>query len=278
MAILMPKSVSQAVAAMQDDPRCTVLAGGTDLMVAVNYGHVRPASVLSLRGIDELRGWHRQDDRLTLGAGLRFSDMLEPTFEKLVPAMAQAARTVGSSQIRSTATLGGNIATASPAGDSLPVLYALEATVNLVGRQGERSLPISQFISGPKRTVRQPDELIVSVTVDCGCGPQEFLKIGNRNAMVISLASLALVVDTSRHVVSCAIGSVGPTVIRCTDAERFASDRIDWDRRHVDAGIITEFAKLCAGAAKPIDDHRSTAEYRKHAIGVLAERALKRVL
>ena len=273
----MPATIRQAVEMLHQAPGSDILAGGTDYMVAVNYGHCSPHSVISLRAVDELRGWRRNGDFLVLGAGLRFADMLKPEFAKLSPALAQAARTVGSPQIRNTGTLGGNIATASPAGDSLPVLAALDAVVEVASVAGRRSLPISQFITGVKRTALAEDEIIVNVTVPAAAGAQEFLKVGRRNAMVIALASLALIVDDKAKRVACALGSVGPTVIRCSEAEEMVSQKIDWDRMRIDdPRIVDEFAALCAFAARPIDDHRSTADYRRHAVSVLARRALAR--
>jgi CO/xanthine dehydrogenase FAD-binding subunit len=279
MRISMPTTVEHAVEMLQTDSRSTLLSGGTDLMVGVNFGRTKVDSVISLRRLQELKGWRDQGDFIVLGAGLTFAEMLAPEFERLAPALAQAARTVGSPQIRSTATLGGNLGTASPAGDSLPVLYAMNAVVTLTGPSGQRSVPVNHFITGAKRTVREPDELIVSVTIPKARGAQEFLKVGNRNAMVIALASLAVIIDPIQKSISCALGSVGPTVIRCWDAEKFISTKVDWLRQRLDdTSASNEFSALCAAAAHPIDDHRSTALYRRHAISILAQRALQRTL
>ena len=162
MTVLVPTRVDDALTLLAEDPRRHVLAGGTDFMVEVNYGARRPLGVVSLRSLDELRGWRRRGDELILGAGLRFVDMLRPEFLAVAPGLAQAARTVGSAQIRSTGTLGGNIATASPAGDALPVLYALDAAVSVASVRGERTLPISELIIGVKQTTLADDELILS--------------------------------------------------------------------------------------------------------------------
>jgi CO/xanthine dehydrogenase FAD-binding subunit len=275
----MPTTVDRAVEMLQTDSRSLLLAGGTDVMVGVNFGQLSIDSVVSLRQMHELKGWQDHGEFLVLGAGLTFAEMLEPEFERLAPALSQAARTVGSPQIRSTATLGGNLGTASPAGDSLPVLYAMNAVITLAGPTGRKSIPIADFITGVKRTIRQPDELIVSVTIPKVRGAQEFLKVGNRNAMVIALASLAVIVDPLQKSVSCALGSVGPTVIRCQAAEKFISTKVDWLRQRLDdSSASSEFAALCTAAAQPIDDHRSTARYRQHAISILAHRALQRTL
>ena len=277
MNVALPNSVDEALQALQVDAGADVLAGGTDFMVEVNYGCRRPTAVVSLRAVGELRGWRRDGDNLVLGAGIRYSDLLEPELAALAPALSQAARTVGSPQIRNTGTLGGNIATASPAGDTLPVLAALDAIITIASAKGERSMPMSELITGVKRTTLANDELIVSVTIPVACGPQEFLKIGKRNAMVIAVASVALVADTRAKRIACALGAVGPRVLRCPEAEAMAAGAIDWDRARIgDAKAYEKFGAMCADAALPIDDHRSTEDYRRHAISVLARRALMR--
>lgn len=285
MTVALPRSLDDALASLAADPSTTVLAGGTDLMVGVNYGQRRPTSVLALRRVAELAGWRDLDDRrVWLGARLTYREMQDAAVADRLPALAQAARTVGSPQIRNTGTIGGNLATASPAGDTLPVLASLGATVELASAaRGTRFVPIEAFITGPKRTSRAEDELICGVIVPRASGPQEFLKIGTRNAMVISVASCALVVDLDRHTVRATLGSVGPVPIRCTDAESWVADRIAWERVGapggppvVDPDTPAGFGARCAHAARPIDDHRSTADYRRHACGVLARRAFAR--
>ena len=192
-----------------------------------------------------------------------------------VPALGQAARTVGSPQIRNTATLGGNVGTCSPAGDGLPVLAALDAIVHLVSATGSRSLPFLEFMTGPKRTALLPGELIEAVTVPVFRGWQGYAKVGVRNAMVISNAGACLAVDDSGGV-RIALGSVGPTILRCPEAETFAAAVVDHDQRAVADDDVAEFGRLAAEAARPIDDHRSTAAYRRHAVAVLARRLLRR--
>lgn len=279
MSVAVARSLDEAVDARARDPEAHLLAGGTDFMVEVNFGHRRPPSVVALSAVPELRGWARAGDRLVLGAGLTYTEMQTPEPSAALPALAQAARTVGSPQIRNAGTLGGNLGTASPAGDTLPVLAALDADVTVVGPDGERSVPWDRFLTGPKRTSLAPGEIIRDVRVRVPVGPQEFLKVGTRNAMVISIAGLALVVDTPNRTVRCALGSVGPVPIRATDAEVWLETRVSWgDRPVTDTETIAEFARRVADAARPIDDHRSTAEYRRHAVRVLAARAATRAL
>ncbi len=279
MTVLVPVSVDDALAALQSKPGSTLLAGGTDYLVQVNFGHSRPADVIALRRVTQLRNWHRSGDTLTLGAGLTYTDFLDPELASMVPALAQAARTVGSPQIRNAGTLGGNVATASPAGDTLPVLIALDAEVVLQSAErGVRRVPLREFIVGVKRTVRESDELIVEVDVPVLAGGQEYLKVGTRNAMVISVAGVALVVDRVGQNVRCGLGSVGPVPLRCPQAEAYAATEIDWSAMSIHAGALGEFGRLAALAASPITDHRSTAEYRRHVVGVCAARALERVV
>ena len=183
---------------------------------------------------------------------------------------------MGSPQIRHAATIGGNLGTCSPAGDGLPVLAALDATVHLASAAGARDLPLAEFMVAPKRTARLPGELITGVTVPVLGGWQGYSKVGVRNAMVIAVASVALVTDTVTESVRLALGSVGPTVLRCPDAERFAREHVDFEHRRVAVEALQRFVALARDEARPIDDHRSTAAYRRHAVGVLAGRLLRR--
>ena len=273
MTVLLPRSIAEAVSALAD-PDVQVLAGGTDFMVDVNSGRRRPQTVLILGGITELQGWEKEGDAVRLGAAVTYAAMLRPELAALLPALGHAARTVGSPQIRNAGTIGGNLATASPAGDTLPVLAALDAVVEVAGPEGGREVPIMQFVTGPKRTALQPGELIVAVRLPLLRGHQEFRKVGVRNAMVIAVASLALAIDADRRTVRCALGSVGPGPLRAAEAEAWLAGRVDWDGMLLgDPADLGRFSRMVADAARPIDDHRSTAAYRRHAIGVLAERA-----
>lgn len=277
MTIARPRTVEQALDALDTRPDASLLAGGTDLVVEVNLGRRRPEAIVALRRVDELRG-HRVDDGvLELGALLTYAAM-EHDLAELAPGLAMAARTVGSPQIRNAGTLGGNVGTASPAGDTLPWLLALDADVVLASRDGSRTLPLAELITGPKRTALGHGELITAVRVPRTAGPQHVAKIGPRNAMVISVASLALIVDTDSRRVRVGLGSVGPVPLRCPAAEDLASAAIDWDALTCPDDAVAAFADACAAAARPISDHRSTAEYRRHAVRVLAARSLRRCL
>jgi CO/xanthine dehydrogenase FAD-binding subunit len=277
MSMMISSTLAEALAALAAEPTSMVLAGGTDVMVEINGGHRRPDVVIAVGRIPELRTWSHDVSSATLriGAGITYAELEREPFLQWVPALSQAARTVGSPQIRHAATLGGNVATCSPAGDGLPVLSALDAVVHLVSATDSRSIRFSEFMTGPKRTALLPGELIEAVSVPVFTRWQGYAKVGVRNAMVISNAGACLVVDDAGGV-RLALGSVGPTIIRCDEAESFAAAVVDHAGRSVSKEDAAEFGRLAAAAARPIDDHRSTAEYRRHAVAVLSRRLLRR--
>ena len=290
MPVVVPTSLAEALAALADDPRRLPLAGGTDLMVLVNEGHRAlgdDAGIIALDRIAELDGWQvtpagadESDGRsatVRLGAGLRWASIETGPLADMLPALAQAARTVGPPQIRAAGTIGGNVATSSPAGDGLPVLAALGATVHLASASATRDVPFAEFAVGPKRTVLAPGELVTGVSVPVFAGWQGYSKVGVRNAMVISTASSCLVHDRVGGTVRIALGSVGPVIIRCTAAEEYLSSVVDLTTASsLPDDAVDRAVALVREAARPIDDHRSTAAYRRHAVGVLAARQLRR--
>lgn len=275
MTVFTPRSLAESAELLADNPDAHLLTGGTDLMVEVNFNHRRPEKVIALRKVEELRSWSidRDNGTVFIGAGVPFAAMEKGALSEALPALAEAARTVGSPQIRAAGSLGGNLGTCSPAGDSLPVLCALDARIHLVSRSAERTVPFAEFMTGPKKNSRRADEIISGVTLPIANGWQGYAKVGVRNAMVISVASACLAIQDSR--VRIALGSVGPTIIRCTDAETWIASQGPLDADLADH-IITEFSDRVAAESRPIDDHRSTARYRRHAIGVLARRLLTR--
>lgn len=279
VTVLLPTRLDEALDALHDDPSRTVMAGGTDLMVGLNAGRNRPTGFVSLRRLADLRRWRVEGGEVVIGAGVTYAMLQSPELAALAPALAQAARTVGSPQVRATGTIGGNLGTGSPAGDTLPVLAALDARIELVSATTRRLVAWDRFLLGPKQTALRPGELIVAVRIPVASGPQEFLKIGVRNAMVISVASCALVVDTQRRRVTCALGSSGPVPVRSRRSEGWLSTAVDWETGRIrQASVAERFGWHMAAAARPIDDHRGTAAYRRHAVGVLAQRAVERTL
>jgi CO/xanthine dehydrogenase FAD-binding subunit len=256
----------------------TILAGGTDLLVEINFGRQRPRNILAIDRVGELKDQSR-NGKVSMGALVTYTRMLETDVGSV--ALREAARTIGSPQIRNAATIGGNLGTASPAGDTLPVLAALDATVLLRSRTASRRVPFGEFMTGPKKSVRRPDEVIVGAEWTDAGPAQTYMFAATRNAMAISIAGLALVVDRARRRVGVALGSCGPTILRAADAERFAGglfDEAGWERANEPAeSAVREFGRLVATAAKPIDDVRGTAAYRRHVLAVMGRRALTRV-
>lgn len=273
MSVFVPSSLEEAVRHLESNPTATLLTGGTDLMVEVNLHGRRPTSIVSLSRLDELKTISIDDSSIVIGAAVPYADMETGRIADELPALAQAARTVGSPQIRAAGTLGGNLGTCSPAGDGLPVLAALDARVDIVGPSGSRSVPFSEFMIGVKKTSLKSGEIIRSVTIPRSDRWQGYAKVGSRNAMVIATASVCL--TRSTRDVTVALGAVGPTIIRCHEAETWLASNCDLSTR-VPEPVVVEFAGMVAASARPIDDHRSTADYRRHAIGVLARRLFER--
>lgn len=274
MPVVVPDSLEVACQELAARPGAELLAGGTDVMVGINAGTRRPDDVIA---IGRLLRWSSYGEHVaTIGAGVTYTALMAEPFASLTPVLAQAARSVGSPQIRNAGTLGGNLGTASPAGDGTTALVALGGTVQLESVAGRRSVDLAEFVTGPRRTLRRPDEIITSVSVPVTPGPQEFLKVGTRNAMVIAVASAALVVDVAGREVRLCLGSVGPRPIRCTEAEAQAVEAVDWSERRATPEAAATFGRLAAAATRPIDDHRSSAAYRRHAVEVIARRAFER--
>lgn len=279
MNILLPRTLDEALEMKAAHPEAVPIAGGTDLMVDVNFDRRRPAALMDVSRLPELRRWAREGGTMFLGAGVTYSRIIAELagFTPLV----QASRTVGSPQIRNRGTVGGNLGTASPAGDALPVLAAYEAEVVLAtARGGTQRVPWTQFLVGPKKTTLAPDALILGARWRITRGPGSFSKVGPRNAMVIAIASLCLAVDEERREVRVALGSVGPTILRAREAEAQIALAVSsagaWDDPAVPVApsAIEEFGARVAEAAQPIDDVRGTAAYRRHACAVLARRAM----
>jgi len=275
---LRPVTWADALALRAAHPDAVVLAGGTDVLVDVNFGRLRPDAILDLSGVSEMAGLDRADGWLRIGAGVTYTRLLDALGAD-APALAAAARTVGSPQIRNRGTIGGNLGTASPAGDCHPPLLAAGALVEVASLAGPRMVPAAEFFLSPKHSVLAPHELIAAVHVPVPPGPQAFAKIGTRNAMVISTCSVAVALDPAARLAGTGIGSAGPVPLRAPEAEEFLAGALAaaglWDRpAHLPADVTDGFADRVAAAARPIDDVRGSAAYRKHALAVLAGRAL----
>jgi CO/xanthine dehydrogenase FAD-binding subunit len=274
MEFLQPAGWDEALEAKAAHPEALPLWGGTDVMVEMNFGRARPEAILDLTRIDELTRWDRDDGSLRIGAGVTYTRAIEELGREL-PGLAIASRTVGSPQIRNRGTIGGNLGSSSPAGDALPPLYASNATIEVASTRGERRIPIEDFITGPKRNVLEPDELIAAFHMPAARGGQQFAKIGTRNAMVIAVCSFAVAIDHDARTVGTCIGSAAPTPRRAREAEEFIAGALDWDGHGaIEPAALERFAGLVSAAASPIDDQRGSAAYRRHALNVLARRAL----
>ena len=262
MDVVTPRTLDEALRLKAEHPGAVPVQGGTDLLVELNFDRRRPELILNLAELRELKGWSRENGSVRLGAGLTYAEAMAGALAGLLPALAEASRTVGSPQIRNRGTIGGNLGTASPAGDALPPLLVERAEVELVSVRGTRRLALPEFLVGPKRNALAADELIAGVLVRPSGAAQTFMKVGPRNAMVIAVVSLALAVDRERGELRAAYGSSGPVPALVTAP-------LDGRER---------FADLIAEAASPIDDVRGTAVYRRHALRVLTTRALERCL
>jgi CO/xanthine dehydrogenase FAD-binding subunit len=259
LEVLSPRSLAEALRIKSGQPDAVPIQGGTDLMVAINFDHVRPPTILNLNEVQELAGWRRENGSLRLGSGLTYTEAMAPELAELLPALAEAARTVGSPQIRNRGTIGGNLGTASPAGDALPPLVIEGAEVECASVRGVRRLPLTEFVTGVKKTALAPDELVTAVWVTPSLTAQTFMKVGPRNAMVIAVVALAL---SAGEELRASLGSASPRPLLVT-APRSEAD---------------SFAERVAEAAAPIDDVRGTADYRRHALRVMTRRALERTL
>jgi CO/xanthine dehydrogenase FAD-binding subunit len=255
-------------------PDAMPIAGGTDVMVEINLDHHRPAAIIDLTRIGDLTEWGMDDGVLRIGAGVSYTRLIDELGDRL-PGLAIASRTVGSPQIRNRGTVGGNLGTSSPAGDAHPPLLASDAIVELASKSGRRRVPVREFFVGPKKNAMRKDELIAAFLVEPARGGQQFSKVGTRNAMVIAVCSFGLALDHERRRVGTGIGSAGPTPLRAVEAEEFARGELDWENRRPPAdATLRRFGELVAAAAKPIDDVRGTAAYRRHALAVMARRCL----
>jgi CO/xanthine dehydrogenase FAD-binding subunit len=259
---LTPRTLDEALRLKHEFPEAVPIQGGTDVMVELNFDRARPQTMLNLNAVAELRGWRRDNGSVWLGAGLTYTEAMHTEVAELLPALAEASRTVGSPPIRNRGTIGGNLGTASPAGDALPPLLVEGAEVEVANAGGRRAVPLAEFLRGPKQNALDADELIVGIRLTPSRQPQTFMKIGPRNAMVIAVCSLCVVADREQGELRAAYGSAGPV----TGLVTAAIDEAD------------AFPEAVAAAASPIDDVRGSAAYRRHALRVLAARALERCL
>lgn len=259
-AFLNPRSLRDALRMLGSEGPLVPVAGCTDLYVSLNAGTLRATRFLNLWRLQELRGIRQQGGHLRIGALTTYTELIHaPLVNRALPMLVAAAREVGGVQIQHRGTIGGNVANASPAGDTLPVLAVAEAIVELRSAAGDRQVPFAAFYTGYRQTVARPDELIVAFHVPVVVGRQWFRKVGARAAQAVSKVVMAGVGGAAPRV---ALGSVSPTVVRLTRTEAaFAAGASIADAQRV---MLEEIA--------PIDDVRSTSEYRQRVAGnLLAE-------
>ncbi|MEU7187708.1 FAD binding domain-containing protein [Streptomyces sp. NPDC045369] len=278
MDFLRPASWEEALAAKAEHPTAVPIAGGTDVMVEINFDHRRPEYLLDLTRIDDLREWEVGEETVRLGASVPYTQIMENLRAEL-PGLALASHTVASPQIRNRGGVGGNLGTASPAGDAHPALLASGGEVEAESVRGRRMIPIDAFYLGVKRNALEPDELIRAVHLPKADGPQQFSKVGTRNAMVIAVCAFGLALHPRTRTIRTGIGSAAPTPVRATAAEEFLAAALEeggfWESgRPVPPSVAKQFAELAAGACNPIDDVRGSAKYRRHAVGIMARRTL----
>jgi CO/xanthine dehydrogenase FAD-binding subunit len=278
MEFLQPTSWGEALAAKAERPDAVPIAGGTDVMVEINFDARRPAALLDLTRVADLAQWSAEGGMVRLGAGVSYTRVIDELGDRL-PGLAMAARTVGSPQIRNRGTVGGNLGAASPAGDSHPPLLAAGAEIEVASVRGVRTIPAGDFYTGVKRHALADDELIAAILIPQAAGPQQFSKIGTRNAMVIAVASFCVSLNAADRTVGTGIGSAAPTPRRALDAELFLTGALAeeglWESRaDLPGAVVSEFGEKVRAAASPVDDVRGTAAYRLHGLAVMARRTL----
>src|SRR5690349_1121867 len=278
LAFIRPATWADAPAIKAGQPGARAIAGGTDVMVEINFDRSRPEALLDLTGVADLAEWSADGPVIRLGAGVPYTRVIAELGDRL-PGLAMASRTVGSPQIRNRGTVGGNLGSASPAGDAHPPLLADDTVVEAASIRGTRHIPIREFYTGVKRSALAPDELIAAVHVPAADGPQQFSKVGVRNAMVIAVSSFAIALHPERARVGTGFGSAAPTPRPAAAAEEFLAaelaDRGLWESRApLPEPAVRRFGDLVAEAAAPIDDVRGTAAFRRHSLAVLARRTL----
>ena len=279
MDVFLPRTFEEALELRAAHPEAVPIAGGTDLMVEMNFGKIRPEAFLDVSRIPYLHEWRFDDGRVFLGSGVTYSRIMRELPQ--LRALGEASRGVGSPQIRNRGTVGGNLGTGSPAGESIPVLAAYDAEIGLVAAGGrERWVPWNEYVVGVKKTTLAQDELILGARWRHLDGPQSYSKVGTRNAMVISIAMLCFALEPAERTVRVALGAVAPTAVRASEAEAYLAGELEraggWDElaAPLSPRVADAFAERGAAAALPIDDVRGTAAYRLRAVHVLARRAL----
>jgi carbon-monoxide dehydrogenase medium subunit len=276
---IQPTTIDGAILALAEhNPNVRILNGGTDYLVELKHAAQSPGVVVDVSRLQDLRGIEIIDAGLRVGAGTTHTEiMANPLIKEHVPAMIDAAHTVGALQTRNLGTLGGNLVTCVPSMDSGPTLLALDAKVTILGSKGTRQCSLTDFFLGPRRTSLEPDELLLEIIIpkeNLG-KPASFIKFGLRKGQALALvnAASALWVEGNKFKdVRIALGAVAPVVMRATKAEALLEGQI------ISEDLVQEAAKIAVGEAKPIDDFRASKEYRNDLIEVGTRRTLQAAL
>jgi CO/xanthine dehydrogenase FAD-binding subunit len=271
--LAIPETLAEAAAALDARPQARVIAGGTELMPDLVAGRKQPTGFVSLQRVAELRGVREEDGTLVIGAATPVVELIGLT---QAPALAAAAASLGTPQVRNLGTAGGNVMSALPFRNLLPALIALDAEIELTATAGTRRVPYRDFTRAPGETVRAPGEIVSAIHVPVLDGFQDYVKVGRRNAQFVAVSSAALVVDRAGRNVRLGFGNAAPTPVRAPAAEAHAAEHVDWEAGTLDAAAAAECARLAAASVDPPDDHIASAAYRRHATGVLARRLLER--
>lgn len=271
--VLRPDDWTAALAMRAEHPAATPIAGGTDVMVTMQLAHARPPVLLDLSRVPDFRRWRVSADQVRVRAGVTYTELAERLAGPL-PGVATVASRVGSRQVRNRGTVGGALALAAPAGDLHPMLLALAADIELASSRGSRWVPAREFYLGPGRTALAADELVASVRLPVAAGPQRCVRIGRRQGMVKTICSVALALDVRARRVGVGVGGVGPTPHHPAAAVEFLAAELDW-RADLPDGLVRRFALLVVADIEPATDTRGTAEYRRYAVAVLAQRLLR---
>ncbi|HEV2343336.1 MAG TPA: FAD binding domain-containing protein [Actinocrinis sp.] len=295
-AVAFPGSVREALDAMAARPDATLVAGGTEVMALVNSGVLYPAGLIAIDRIDELRGVWFTDQEAVLGAATTCSDLMHNDVRGVLPALAQAARSVGAPGLRSRATLGGNLlsgkrsggATApTPGRDLLTVLMALNAVAVCCSPEGWRQVQVAELYARDGGVDLRPGELLTALRVPVSGGPQGFMKVGTRGGASRPLVTFALAADLTNRSVTCSIGGFSPAAVRVDHAGQWLAEHVDWNDGSIpDPQTYPRFAKLIAeglmvpGSAGAAGWTTAAVpeEYRQHAAEICARRALVRAL
>ncbi len=274
-----PHSLAEALELLsQKQEALRPIAGGTDVMVMIKDGVLKEKELLNLSYVPELNYIKETENKLLIGATTKYREIRRsPLVNAYTPILIEAVRQIGSPQIQNLGTIGGNLGTASPAGDSIPPLFVLNSTVKLQKLGGSREVQIDKFFLGPRKTVRQPDELITEISLEkMEPGSYYFFeKLGLRSANAISIVSAAGIIGLEKTTIKylrLSLGAVAPTVIRATEAEEEATGK------ELNENLIHVVAKLASEATKPITDIRGTAEYRKKATYGIIYEALYKIM